>query len=211
MHGCSRAYLQAYLDEFCWRNNFRQDKDEALQQLFRAITQHFPLDGDKRIDWSDKFFNARDAEIEAKNEEEEEEEDDDDDEINQSELDELIKDLNRTVISTPLETQQQPSFELSTQPAESTPLETQQQPSSDVISKQQNESNQGETQQQPSREERYRTYCQKRHELNESERKELEVFREKLAQIDQEKAKEKSFQPLMRCDRCDTKVANYKG
>ena len=114
-----------------------------MKQLFRAITEHFPLDGDKRIDWSDKFFNARDAEIEAKNEEEEEE--DDDDEINQSELDELIKDLNRTVISTPLETQQQPSFELSTQQTESTPLETQQQPSSDDISKQQNESTQDET------------------------------------------------------------------
>lgn len=139
--------------------------------------------------YSPKFFNARDAEIEAKNEEEEK--DVDDDEINQSELDELIKDLNRTVISTPLEIQQQPS--------------------SDVISKQQNESKQDKTQQQPSREERYRTYCHKRHELNESERKELEVFREKLTQIDQEKVKEKLLQPLMRCDLCDTKVANYKG
>ena len=94
MNGCSRAYLQAYLDEFCWRNNVGQDPDVVLQELFRAINEHFPLDGDKRVDWSDKFFdfNADDADetwLHEVEKDEKDENDDEEEEISENEMEGL--------------------------------------------------------------------------------------------------------------------------
>lgn len=63
----------------------------------------------------------------------------------------------------------------------------------------------------PNREDRRLLRDVKRQAINQQQLDELRVFRERLAQVDAAKAKEKALLPRIQCDRCDTSVSNYRG
>lgn len=81
MIGCKRGYVQAYLTEFCWRNAFRNDKEEILEAFLDALGRF----GSNKVDSVNKFdeyFIDKDSDnwILA-----------DDGEIDENELNELLK------------------------------------------------------------------------------------------------------------------------
>ena len=55
MHGMHRTYIQAYLTEFCWRKSFTESRVDAFDAIVNAIAEHYPLDGERKIESVDFF------------------------------------------------------------------------------------------------------------------------------------------------------------
>lgn len=43
MNGCARQFIQAYLNEFCWRKAYCDNEVAAFDYLLSALHRHFPL------------------------------------------------------------------------------------------------------------------------------------------------------------------------